>query len=226
MTIIIIRTLIIYAALLVTMRLLGKRQLGEMELSEFVVAALAADLAANPLQDPGIPLLYGLTPIAVLCCCELLISELTLRSIRLKTLLCGRPSLLILDGKIDQREMKRNCFTVDELMQELRSSGVLDVTEVEYAILETDGELNVLPYPAHAPATASQLGVETQRGGYPCILISDGRVLSDNLRHMGRDERWLFDRLREHGVTGPKEVYLLTLDQNGGIYLAVKERRA
>ena len=224
MTIIITRTLIIYAALLVTMRLLGKRQLGEMELSEFVVAALAADLAANPLQDPGIPLLYGLIPIAVLFCCELLISGLTLRSIRLKTLLCGRPSLLIADGKINQREMARNCFTVDELMQELRSSGILDIRQIEYAVLETDGELNVLPYAAYSPATAQQLGIGTQNGGYPCILISDGRVLSDNLRHMGKDGDWLRQQLRERGIGGAGEVYLMTLDHSGEVYIAEKEQ--
>ena len=140
MAIIIIRTLIIYAALLAAMRLLGKRQLGEMELSEFVVAALIADLAAHPLQDLGIPMINGLVPILTLFCCEVAISRAALKSAKLRALLYGKPSMLIKKGVIDQREMAKNSFTTDELMQELRNQGCLDISRVEYAVLETDAK--------------------------------------------------------------------------------------
>ena len=120
MAIVLVRTLVIYFALLITMRLLGKRQLGEMELSEFVLAALIADLAAHPLQDIGIPLINGLVPILTLFCCEVLISGATLKSVRLRSLFFGRPSVLILRGKVIQRELNKNRFSLDELMQELR----------------------------------------------------------------------------------------------------------
>ena len=120
MAIIIIRTIIIYLALLVTMRVLGKRQLGELELSEFVVAALIADLASHPLQDLGIPMINGLVPIFTLFCCEVLITGLSLKSIRLRGFLFGKPSFLIVRGKIDQAEMRKSRFTSEELMQELR----------------------------------------------------------------------------------------------------------
>ena len=197
MAIVITRTFIVYFALLLTMRLMGKRQLGEMELSEFVVAALIADLAAHPLQDMGIPLLNGLVPIAVLFCCEVLIAGLSLRSIRLRELLFGKPSLLIVKGEIDQAQMRRNRFTLDELMQELRSQGVTDIRTIEYAVLETDGKLSLLRSPAASPVTAS--------------------------RHLGLDTAWLDNTLHEQGYASPAEVYLMTVDEGKAFFLARKE---
>lgn len=223
MAIIIIRTLIIYAALLVTLRLLGKRQLGEMELSEFVLAALVADLASNPLQDLGIPMLNGLVPILILFCCEILIAGLAMKNIRLRDTLFGRPSLLIVKGRINQRELRQNRFFVDELMQELRNQSILDISQVEYAILETDGKLNVIPYAEHLPVTPSQLGIRTDDGGYPRIIVSDGRVLEDNLRGMGRDLNWLKKELGRQGQSDVEKVFLMTLNQAGQVYFARKE---
>ena len=225
MAIVLVRTLIIYFSLLLTLRLLGKRQLGEMELSEFVVAALIADLAAHPLQDMGIPLLNGLLPILVLFCCEVLIAGLSLKSIRLRSLIFGKPSLLIVRGKILQREMLKNRFTLDELMQELRAQSVTDLSEIEYGILETNGKLNVILFPAQRPATAAQLGLDAGEGGYPSIVISDGRVLEANLRHRGFDLRWLERQLREHGAHSPEQVFLLTATASGKVYYAAKEEQ-
>lgn len=160
MAIVLVRTLVIYFALLITMRLLGKRQLGEMELSEFVLAALIADLAAHPLQDIGIPLINGLVPILTLFCCEVLIAGATLKSVRLRSLFFGRPSVLILRGKVIQRELRKNRFSLDELMQELRNQGVLDISKIEYGILETDGRLNVILYASESPVTPAMLNIE------------------------------------------------------------------
>lgn len=223
MAILIIRTLIIYLALLVAMRLMGKRQLGEMELSEFVVASLIADMASHPLQDVGIPMINGLVPILTLFCAELLIAGLTLRSIRLRGLLFGGPSLLIVRGKIDQRQMRLNRFSVDELMQELRSQGIFDLSQVEYAVLETNGKLNVIPYPAELPPSAAQLGVAVRDGGYPAIVISDGRVLDERLRRLGLDRSWLEKELRTGGYPGPESIYLMTVNRLGQSYIAAKE---
>ncbi len=223
MAIVIIRTLIVYAALLVTLRLLGKRQLGEMELSEFVLAALVADLASNPLQDLGIPMINGLVPILILFCCEVLIAGLAMKNIRIRDTLFGKPSLLIVKGRINQREMRRNRFFTDELMQELRNQSILDISQVEYAILETDGKLNVIPFADFLPATAAQLGVETDGGGYPSIIVSDGRVLEENLKGMGRDLSWLQKELRRQGQGDVKKVFLMTLNQAGQVYFAQKE---
>ena len=223
MAIVMIRTAIIYAALLLAMRLMGKRQLGEMELSEFVVASLIADLAAHPLQDVGIPMTNGLVPILTLFCFEILIAGASMKSIRLRTLLFGGPSVLVRRGVIDQREMRRNRFTADELMQELRKQGLTDLSQVEYGILETDGRLNVIPYPARLPATAEQIGVKTDDGGCPLIVISEGRTIEKNLRALGRDAAWLKEELREKGHEDPKGVYLMTVNQKGQSYIAAKE---
>ena len=226
LAIILIRTLIIFTALVLAMRLLGKRQLGEMELSELVVAVLVADIAVNPLQDTDMPLIYGLVPLLVLFCCEIIISGLTLKSIRLRQLLYGKPSLLIEKGKIAQREMTKNRFTLDELTQELRNQGILDIASVEYAILETNGQLNIVLYPAEQPVTAKQLHLNPDDDGYFSILISDGRVLSNNLAQTGHDMRWLERELKQRHASGPEDVYLMMVNDAGSIYYAAKESKA
>lgn len=223
MTIVIIRTLIVYFALLAFMRLMGKRQLSELELPELAVAVLIADLGAHPLQDIGIPLLNGLLPMVILFCCEVLISGAAMRSPRLRSALFGRPSFLIREGKIDQREMRRSRFTPDELSEQLRSNSITDLNQVQYAILETDGDLNVILYPRYRAASAADLGLNPDDGGYPLIIINDGRVLSDNLRQLGRDENWLRRELKRSGLSAASDVYLLVADKQGVTFCAPME---
>lgn len=223
MAIIIIRTVIIYSALLAAMRLLGKRQLGEMELSEFVVAALIADLASHPLQDLGIPMINGLVPILTLFCCEVGISRAALKSTRLRAVLYGKPSILINKGVIDQREMRKNSFTTDELMQELRNQGCLDISRVEYAVLETDGRVNVLLYPREQSVTAGQMKLSPPDSGYPVTVISDGKVNQENLDLLKHDRAWLDKELKKRNAHDAESVYLMTVNGAGQIYLARKE---
>ena len=223
MAIVLVRTLIIYFSLLLVLRLLGKRQLGEMELSEFVVAVLIADLAAHPLQDMGIPLMNGLIPILILFCCEVLIAGLSIKSIRLRSLVFGKPSLLIAHGQILQREMYKNRFTLDELTQELRAKGITDLNAVSYGVLETNGKLSLILTTRESPLTPAQMGIDCPPEGYPSILISDGAVLEDNLRRLGLDRSWLEGQLRQRGASSPRQVFLMTADENGSIYYAAKE---
>ena len=223
MAIVFVRTLIIYFALVLIMRILGKRQLGEMELSEFVVAALIADLASHPLQDIGIPMINGLVPIVTLFCCEVLISGVAMKNIRLRALLFGKPSMLVEKGKIKQHEMKKNRFTTDELMEELRNQGYLDISAVEYAVLETDGRLSVIPYPSESPVKPSQLKIEAEDKGYPVVVISDGHVIESNLRLVGRDGNWLKKRLAALGVKDAEQIFLMTVNSAGQVYFAPKE---
>lgn len=220
---VIFRTVIIFFLLLVLMRLLGKRQLGELELSELIVSVLMADLAAAPMQDPDIPLLQGLLPLLVLFLCELLMAFLTVRSVKLRALLCGKPSLLIRNGVILQQEMRHCRFTVDELTEELRNQGIIDLSTVKYAVLETDGALSVIPFAADAPVTARQMGVTTDEPGYPYIIVNEGRILLENLRLCGRNEKWLNGELKRRGAKSPKEVYIMILYENGSIYYAAKK---
>ncbi len=224
MAVIFLRTIIVFVVVVISMRMMGKRQLGELELSELVVSVLIADMAANPLQDIGIPLLNGLVPVVTLLCCEMLVSFGILRSVRFRALLCGKPSMLIVRGAVDQREMRRNRFTLDELAEELRNQGVTDISRIQYAILETDGRLNTILFPAEQPVTAAQMGLPVEDVGYPTMLINDGKLLPENLKRQGLDENWLKKELRRRGAKSAREVYLLTRNDAGQIYYAAMER--
>jgi len=202
---------------------MGKRQLGELELSELVITVLISDIAAHPLQDIGIPLMNGVLPIAILFCCELIIAGVIVKSSKAKEFLCGKPSLLIVDGVIDQKEMKKNRVSLDELAEVLRGQSVLDISLIKFAILETDGRVNVILFPAEKPVTAGQLGVQTLDNGYPMILINDGKIVQKNLQLCGKDTAWLERELRKHHVKSIKEVYLMSLNASGQIYFARTE---
>lgn len=223
MAIVFIRTLIVYFSLLAVMRLMGKRQLGEMELSEFVVAALIADLAAHPLQDIGIPMINGLIPIFTLFCLEIIISGISMKSIRFRGFLFGKPSIIISHEHIQQSEMRKNRFTLDELTQELRNQSVTDINTIEYAILETNGNLNIILMPRERPVTPRLLDIKAGDGGYPAIIISEGRIIEENLALMGRDTEWLLRHLRAGSIEDAKNVYLMTLDSAGRVFLEPME---
>ena len=218
-----IRTIILYIFIIIGIRLMGKRQVGELEPSELVLSLIIADLASVPMQDYGIPLLTGILPILALLAMTMILSVLTMKSVRFRALMCGRPSIVIRDGLVDQREMARNRLTIDELLEELRAKGYTDPATVKYAILETNGQLSVLPYANQKPPTAQQLQVSAEEAGLPLVVISDGRLLEHNLRALGRDRKWLDQRLEERGCSGLEAVFLLLVDQTGSIYLARKD---
>lgn len=224
MLIVLIRTLIVFIVLLVAMRLMGKRQLGELEINELVIAILIANFAAHPLQDIAIPLMNGLLPIIVLLCCELIISGAVVRSTRARVLICGKPSILVANGKINQQEMHKNSFTLDELAEELRNQSVVDISTIQYAVLETDGRLNVILYPSERPVCPSQLGLEVPNATYPIIVINNGELMKKNLPLTGRDEKWLQGELKLRNVKKISDVYYMTVDTLGNIYFAKKEK--
>ncbi len=225
MFVVLIRTIVLYLLIIIGLRLLGKRQLGELEPAELTLALIIADLASVPMQDNGIPLLTGLIPIAVLLCLATILSVLQAKSIRFRTLLCGRPSVVISDGVVVEQELRRNRLTVDELMEELRIQGFADPRVVKFAVLETNGQLSVLPRASQMPVTAAQMELDPQETGLPVIVISDGRLLHRNLTAQGRDEKWLYRQLAVHGKTSPKQVFLLTVDQLGNTYCVPKEEK-
>ena len=206
-----LRTLFLYLLLILTVRLMGKRQVGQMEPSEFVVTMLVANLAAIPMQDGGIPLYSGLVPILTVLGAELLLSVISLRSIRFRRLLCGKPVILIENGRILRENLKKTRVTLDELSGHLREKEVLDPRSVQYAILETNGNLSVFPYPKERPASARDAGVSVRKQYLPITIISDGQLLSDNLAIAGKDGAWLQRVLREHCST-LSDTWLLTVD--------------
>ena len=224
MKLLICRTIIIYLCVLFAMRLMGKRQIGELEPTELVLTMLISDLAAVPMQDFGIPLLNGVVPIVTLLALSMLLSYGCMRSIRLRRLVCGSPTTLIKDGILQQAAMRANRFTLDELIEALRSQGVTDLTAVKYAILETDGQLSVLLYPAEQPATPKQLGRAVKDDLFlPQVLINDGRVLDGGLAYRGLTRGWLTRELSSRGYRSPSEVLLLTIDDAGKILCIGKE---
>jgi uncharacterized membrane protein YcaP (DUF421 family) len=164
------------------MRIMGKRQMGELEISELVVAVVIADMAAVPLQDIGIPMINGLIPVIILLCCEILITGIATKSIYARLLLFGRPSTLIENGIINQKEMKKNRFTIDELYEQLRQHSITDITKIERAILETSGILNIILFPEENTPTCKQLGIQCPSFITPIILII---VINDIKRLIG-----------------------------------------
>lgn len=223
MFIVLIRTMVLYLIIIVGIRLLGKRQIGQLEPAELVLALIIADLASVPMQDNGIPLLTGVIPIITLLAMATILSALTARSIRFRTLLCGRPSILVENGQLRQRELLRNRLTLDELMESLREQGYADFQGIKFAIMETTGRLSVLPFAAEKPATAGQLGIQPEEPGLPVILISDGRLLTRTLKSRGYEMVWLRRELSRHGLTDPAQVFLLTVDEQGNTCCVPRE---
>lgn len=220
-----IRTIFLYLILIFSVRLMGKRQIGEMEPTEFVVTMLVANLAAIPMQDGGIPLFSGLVPILTVLAMELVLSGLTLRSIFFRRLLCGKPVILIDNGQILQENMRRTRITLDELVGQLREKDVLDIRAVQFAILETNGNLSVFPYAKERPASAKDAGIEVKPKHLPVTVIEDGYVSLENLRRAKKDRRWLEQVLNTHGAQ-IAQTYLLTVDEQDRTYFIRKEGRA
>ena len=223
MFVVLIRTIALYLFIVVGIRLLGKHQIGQLEPSELVLTLIIADLASVPMQDNGIPLLSGLIPIVVLLALSSILSALCTKSIRFRALLCGRPSVVVENGQVVQEELKKNRLTLDELMEELRIQGYADFKSIKFALLETNGQLSVLPYAADKPATAAQVGAAVQETGLPVVLVSDGRLLEHNLRGMGYEEIWLEKQLAAHGLHSHRQAFLLTVDEGGNTYCIPKK---
>ncbi|MGM9661532.1 MAG: DUF421 domain-containing protein [Oscillospiraceae bacterium] len=220
-----VRSAVIYLVLLLGLRLMGKRQMGELELNELVIAMLLSDMASTPVQDLDVPLHYGIVSALTLLLLSLLLSFLCLKSLRFRTLFCGNPTLIIREGQLLQRAMRRSRFTVDELIGELRVQGVTDLRTVKYAILETNGQLSLVLQSASQPLTPGDLGMETQPAELPVLLISDGRLLGKEFEKAGLDEKWLGELLRQHGLRSYKEVFFLSIDAEKQPLLIPKDRR-
>lgn len=217
-----LRTMILYLVLIASVRLMGKRQVGQMEPSEFVVTMLVANLASIPMQDEGIPLFSGLVPILTVLGAELVLSVASMWSLRLRRLLCGKPVILIENGHILQENLRRTRITLDELTGHLRLKDVLDLTSVQFAILETNGDLSIFLYPAQRPATATAAGIQAGTQSLPVTIIDDGRLLKKNLSIAKKDEEWVQNVLNSHNST-LENTFLLTVDTTGTVLWLPKE---
>ena len=217
-----IRTIVLHLLLIVIVRMMGKRQIGQMEASEFVVAMMVADLAAVAMQDIGIPLVAGLVPIFTVLGTELVLSGLTMGSVKFRRIMCGKPVILIDNGKIIQENLRATRVTIDELTGHLREKDVLDITTVQFAILETNGNLSVFPYPRECPASAKDAGITASSQQIPVTISEDGFFSKENLKKAGKDEAWLKKYLTKKKTT-IQETFLLTVDPDNNVVWLKKE---
>lgn len=206
-----IRTIVLYLVLVAVIRLMGKRQVGQMEPSEFVVTMLVANLASIPMQDGSIPLYSGVVPIVTVLGVELVLSALSLRSVKLRRILCGKPVILVENGQLLQENLRKTRITLDELTGHLREKDVLDIRSVQYAILETNGNLSVFPYPKEKPASAKDAGIPARKQYLPVTIVSDGHLFQENLQIAKKDAAWVQKVLAENKAE-LSETWLLTVD--------------
>jgi len=218
------RAIILYLVLIVSVRLMGKRQIGQMEAGEFVVAMVIADLAAVPMQDSSIPLLSGLVPLLTVVGLELVLSFLLLKCVWLRKLLCGMPVILIDNGKVLPENLRRTRLTLDEFISHLRPKDILNLNTVQYAILETDGNLSVFPYPEYQPASAGDTGISPPGQSMPVTIIADGRLSREELLRSGKDMPWLRKILGQHRAR-QETTLLLTVDSEENVIWIGKSDR-
>lgn len=217
-----IRTIVLYLVLIAVVRMMGKRQIGQMEPSEFVVTMLVANLAAIPMQDGGIPLFSGFVPIVTVLGVELVLSALSMKNVWVRKVLCGKPVILIENGNIIQGNLKKTRVTLDELTGHLREKDVLDLQSVQYAILETNGNLSVFPYPKEKPASARDAGIQVRKQSLPITIISDGTLMEKNLQKANKDTGWV-DRVLQQRQATVETTWLLTVDGNDKIVFYEKK---
>ena len=215
---IVFRTLFFYLLLLAVIRLMGKRQVAQMEPSEFAVTMLVANLASIALEEPDTPIWSGAMAMGTVLVLEYALSIVSLRSVRLRRVLCGKPVILIDNGQLLMENLRATRVNLDELSGHLREKGILDFASVQFAILETNGAVTVFPFPHCQPPTAADLGVEAEKQELPYTVISDGRLIAHNLRLAGKNELWLQDYLHGQGCTRD-QVALLTLTPGGKTHL-------
>lgn len=219
-----VRALILYAFVVIVMRVMGKRQLGEMQPFELVVALMIADLASIPMENSGKPLLSGIVPITALALSQLALSWLTMKSERIRAIVCGSPSILIENGKINYKEMEKQRMNLNDLLEQLRAKDVPNIADVEFAILETGGQLNVIPKSQKRPVTPADLNIATSYEGIPVTLIMDGHIHHQNLKKANLDIAWLHKQLEDRSLKA-RDIIFASMDTNGNLEIQVRERR-
>lgn len=220
---IIFRTVAIYVTLVITMRFMGKRQIGEMQLSELVVTLMLSEIAAIPIVEEEYSLFDAVLPVILLVALEMAISFFVTKSSRLKRIVDGRPSVVIKNGKIRMEELRRLRITLDELLSEMRQKDIFDIRDVEYALIENNGKLSVYIRPSARAASVEDLGIEQTRTGLAYTLVVDGELCSSGLALFEIDKEWVLDRLKKKNIR-LKDVLLMTVDEDGEISVTKKSK--
>ena len=217
------RAIVLYLIVLVVMRLMGKREIGQLQPFELAISIMIADLASIPMTEIGIPIFNGIVPILGLLVMHLVISVINLKSLKAREIICGKPSILIYRGKINEKELKKERFTINELEERLRGNNVINLGDVEYAILETSGQVTVIQKPEKRNTIPEDFNITPEYEGIPYDLVVDGKVMTKNLKEIGKDYRWLKKQVEKFHIK-PEEALIVTIDGKGQFFCQKKEK--
>lgn len=217
-----VRTIIIYLLFITTIRLMGKRQVGELQISELIITFMLSELAVNPIQDISIPITYAVIPLLLLLTVEVILSFWVTKSKIVKKLFFGNPSIIIKNGILNQKELSKLRIGINELLSELRLKGFADISDIEYAIIEQNGKLSVFPKIEKQPVTLEDLEIKKKESGISLPLVIDGSIDLSNLQNLNRSEKWLNSYLARHKLQ-IKDIFLLSCDNSGKISIVMKE---
>lgn len=218
-----IRSIILYIIVLVVMRLMGKREIGQLQPFELAISIMIADLASIPMSDSGIPITNGIIPILGLLVMHLIISIINMKSIKGRGIICGKPSILIYRGRIDEKVLKKERFTINELEERLRGNNIVNIGDVEYAILETNGQVTVIQKPYKRNTIPADFNIQPEYEGIPYDLVIDGKIMYDNLKQIGKNYEWLRKQVNKFNIK-PEEALLVTLDGKGQMFCQSKSK--
>ncbi len=216
------RAIVLYLIVLVVMRLMGKREIGQLQPFELAISIMIADLASIPMTEIGIPIFNGIVPILGLLVMHLILSLINLKSLKAREIICGKPSILIYRGKINEKELKKERFTINELEERLRGNNVVNLGDVEYAILETSGQVTVIQKPEKRNTIPEDFNIVPEYEGIPYDLVVDGKVMNKNLKAIGKNYNWLKKQVEKFDIK-PEEALVVTIDGKGQIFCQKKE---
>ena len=217
------RSILIYIFVLIVMRLMGKREIGQLQPFELAIAIMIADLASIPMTDPGIPISNGIISILGLLVMHLIISIINMKSIKARGVICGKPTILVYRGKIDEKALKKERFTINELEERLRGNNVINLGDVEYAILETSGQVTVIQKTEKRNTIPEDFNIVPEYEGIPYDLVVDGKIMDDNLKAIGKNREWLKKQVEKFKMK-PEEALVVTYDGKGQIFCQKKEK--
>ena len=216
MIITVLRTIIMYVFVVLTLRLMGKRQIGELEASELVVTIIISEIAATPITNLGVPLSSSVIAILILLILEVCLSYVAYRSLSVRTLLYGRPSMFFQKGRLNQEEMKKQRFNVADLMEELRNNGAISLSQVDYVIMETNGKVSVIMNAQNSSVTPSDLHLNPGPDHKSNVIIDNGNLVRPNMERLGLNDDWLDKQLKTYNLKHPKDVFYLSFEQDSG----------
>jgi len=203
---------------------MGKRQIGQLQPFELVIAIMISELASVPMQNTGIPLINGIIPILTLLVAQITMSFISLKSTKARGVICGKPSILIENGRINEKELRKEMYTINDLLEQLRIKNFQNIADVEFAILETNGQLSVIPKPQKRPVCPEDLNIPTKNEGLPIALIIDGEINYENLAKANHDVYWLKTELNKFGIRNLKDVLFASLDSNGNLFYQERQK--